>query len=77
MRGILLDPQHWKAHAFCQELLARGILSKDTHGNVVRLSPPLTIGTAEIDHAVAAIADILHSRQRNKHGAGSVFEKID
>jgi len=77
MRGILLDPKHWQAQAFCQELLTRGILSKDTHGNVVRLSPPLTIEPVEIDQAVAAIADILHSRHRSKHGAGSVFEKIE
>lgn len=77
MRGILLDPKHWHARAFCQELLARGILSHDTHGNVVRLSPPLIIQPNEIDQAVAAIADVLHSRHNDKLGSGSAFAKVD
>lgn len=58
MCGVVLKPE-WNAHVFCTELLARGILSKDTHGNVVRLSPPLVINEAEIDIAIAAIEDVL------------------
>lgn len=63
MCGVVLKPD-WDAHVFCTELLARGILSKDTHGNVVRLSPPLIISEAEIDIAIAAIEDVLVAGRR-------------
>ncbi len=63
MCGVVLKPE-WDAHIFCTELLARGILSKDTHGNVVRLSPPLVINEAEIDIAIAAIEDVLVTGRR-------------
>ena len=39
--------------------MERGILSKDTHGTVVRLAPPLIIGEQEIGIAVATFAAIL------------------
>ena len=63
MCGVVLKLD-WDAHVFCTELLARGILSKDTHGNVVRLSPPLIISEAEIDIAIAAIEDVLVAGRR-------------
>lgn len=63
MCGVVLKPE-WNAHVFCTELLARGILSKDTHGNVVRLSPPLVINETEIDIAIAAIEDVLVTGRR-------------
>lgn len=63
MCGVVLKPE-WDAHVFCTELLARGILSKDTHGNVVRLSPPLVINEEEIDMAIAAIEDVLVTGRR-------------
>lgn len=39
----------------CERLLQHRVLSKDTHGSVIRLAPPLTINQDEIDFAVAAI----------------------
>jgi ornithine--oxo-acid transaminase len=35
------------------------VLTKDTHGTVVRLAPPLVIGAAEVDEAVAALGRVL------------------
>jgi ornithine--oxo-acid transaminase len=57
--GMELDPAHVSARDFCERLMARGILSKDTHGTVVRLAPPLIINEQEVGIAVAAFAAIL------------------
>jgi ornithine--oxo-acid transaminase len=58
--GMELDPAHISARDFCERLMERGILSKDTHGTVVRLAPPLIISEQEVGIAVAAFAAILH-----------------
>ncbi len=39
--GLVIDPRLLFAREICLRLLAAGILSKDTHGTVVRLAPPL------------------------------------
>ena len=38
--GVEIDPAFASARAVCEGLLARGVLSKDTHGTVVRFAPP-------------------------------------
>ncbi len=53
--GIDLDPAQLSARSFCERLLARGVLSKDTHQTVVRLAPPLVISKAQINVALVAI----------------------
>jgi ornithine--oxo-acid transaminase len=40
-------------------LIKRGVLSKDTHGTVVRFAPPLVVEPDEIDVAVEALRDAL------------------
>jgi ornithine--oxo-acid transaminase len=57
--GMEVDPAHISARDFCERLMARGILSKDTHGTVVRIAPPLIIGDEEVGIAVAAFAAVL------------------
>ena len=42
--------------AVCEELLARGVLAKDTHGTTIRLAPPLTIDEADLSDGVAQLA---------------------
>ena len=39
----------------CLEMADRGVLAKPTHGNIIRLAPPLVIGEAEVDEGVAAM----------------------
>jgi ornithine--oxo-acid transaminase len=39
--------------------MQHGVLSKDTHGTVVRLAPPLVITEQEINIAVAAFTAVL------------------
>lgn len=45
--------------AVAERLLERGVLCKETHGATLRLAPPLVVTAAEVDLAVAALADVL------------------
>lgn len=44
------------ASKLCMTLMKNGLLAKATHGNVIRLSPPLTITAHEIDESLDIIA---------------------
>jgi ornithine--oxo-acid transaminase len=57
--GMELDPALVSARDFCERLMQHGVLSKDTHGTVVRLAPPLVITEQEINIAVAAFTAVL------------------
>jgi ornithine--oxo-acid transaminase len=57
--GMELHPGLIPARLFCERLMQRGVLTKDTHDTVVRLAPPLIVGEEEIAFAVAAIAAVL------------------
>ena len=41
----------------CERLAARGVLAKETHGNVIRLAPPLIISEDDLDWGLDRIAD--------------------
>lgn len=56
--GLELDPDLISARAFCEHLMRHGILSKDTHGTVVRFAPPLIITEFQIDAALKIIGAI-------------------
>jgi len=53
--NVLLDPAMVSARTFCEGLMHHGILSKDTHGTVVRFAPPLIITPDEINRAVKQV----------------------
>ena len=57
--GIEIDKQLGSARAICEGLMARGLLSKETHETVVRLAPPLIITREQIDWAVTQIREVL------------------
>ena len=57
--GLEIDATLGKARDVCKSLMARGLLSKETHHTVVRLAPPLSIGKAEIDWAIEQIRGVL------------------
>ncbi|MDO8932836.1 MAG: ornithine--oxo-acid transaminase [Rhodocyclaceae bacterium] len=57
--GIELDPRCVDAHTACLRLLDAGVLSKDTHGNVIRIAPPLVIEPAQLDEGIDRIAACL------------------
>jgi len=56
--GIEVDTSRVTARAVVDRLLERGILSKDTHGTVVRIAPPLVVARNDLAWAVAEIADV-------------------
>jgi ornithine--oxo-acid transaminase len=47
--GVEVDPHVVSARTLCDALAAEGVLSKDTHGTVLRFAPPLTITREELD----------------------------
>ena len=57
--GIEVDARRVSARAVVDRLLERGILSKDTHGTVVRIAPPLTVAHEDLAWAVGEIAAAL------------------
>jgi ornithine--oxo-acid transaminase len=57
--GVEIDPGHATARQVVDRLLAHGILSKDTHGTVVRFAPPLVILRAEIDWAIDEMRKVI------------------
>jgi ornithine--oxo-acid transaminase len=57
--GVEVDQERVTARAVCESLLGHGVLSKDTHGTVIRFAPPLTIAREELDIAVEALAAAL------------------
>lgn len=62
--GAEIDPAHASARDVCLRLLAKGVLSKDTHNTVVRLAPPLVIERADLDRALDALEETLHEVAR-------------
>jgi ornithine--oxo-acid transaminase len=53
--GIEVDRERITARAVVDRLLARGILSKDTHGTVIRFAPPLNVERSALDWAVEEV----------------------
>lgn len=61
-RGLLVGVELWpsvEAHTLTVRLAARGVITKDTHRNTVRLSPPLIIEKSELDLAVDTLMTVL------------------
>lgn len=57
--GVELKPEAKGARRFCEALMQRGILCKETHENVIRFAPPLVIKKEEIDWALSHIKEVL------------------
>lgn len=57
--GVEIDPALATAREVVMRLMARGILSKETHETVVRLAPPLVITQEQLDWAVEQIRAVL------------------
>ncbi|MFZ2314613.1 MAG: ornithine--oxo-acid transaminase [Gammaproteobacteria bacterium] len=60
-RGLLIGLEidsAYSAHDICIKLLDHGVLSKDTHGTVIRFAPPLIITEEQIDTTVNALKKV-------------------
>jgi ornithine--oxo-acid transaminase len=47
------------ARKYCEQLMADGLLCKETHDNTIRFAPPLVITRQEIDWALERIESVL------------------
>jgi ornithine--oxo-acid transaminase len=57
--GIEIAAAAGTARAFCERLLAHGVLAKDTHAQVIRLAPPLVVQRGELDWLVEQLRAVL------------------
>jgi ornithine--oxo-acid transaminase len=57
--GVDIDPSLGTGRAICERLLTKGIIAKDTHGQTIRLAPPLVITREELDIAIQALIETL------------------
>lgn len=59
MIGIELLPEAGGARRYCEALLKKGLLCKETHEHVIRIAPPLIIQKEEVDWALERLDDVL------------------
>lgn len=59
MIGLELFADAGGARRFCEKLMAKGLLCKETHEHTIRLAPPLVIRKADIDWAMERLAAVL------------------
>jgi len=57
--GVELHPEVGGARRFCEDLMEKGLLCKETHKDVIRFAPPLVIRKEEIDWALDRIHEVL------------------
>jgi len=57
--GVDIDPAVGTGREVAEALLARGVLVKDTHGQTIRIAPPLVIRATEIDWAIEQLQLVL------------------
>lgn len=57
--GLEINPSYYSAREICLRLLKEGILTKDTHGTVIRLAPPLIVTQEQLDQVISAITKVL------------------
>jgi ornithine--oxo-acid transaminase len=63
--GVEIHPQY-STRALCLKLLKQGVITKDTHGTVIRLAPPLVISESQLDDVVDALATVLAEAEHEK-----------
>jgi ornithine--oxo-acid transaminase len=59
MLAVELDPDAGGARAVCEGLQARGVLTKETHGNTIRVSPPLIVTREQADFVADQFTAVL------------------
>jgi len=57
--GAEIDPNYASARLVCERLLAKGVLSKETHHTVVRMAPPLIIAREDLDAALDRFEEVV------------------
>jgi ornithine--oxo-acid transaminase len=57
--GVDIDPERGTGREISEKLMDRGVLVKDTHGQTIRIAPPLVIRATEIDWALEQLRLVL------------------
>ena len=58
-RGLMCAIElHEPARPYCEALQQRGVLCKETHGTVIRISPPLVVSREDLERAVDALRGV-------------------
>jgi len=57
--GVDIDPAKGTGREISERLMERGVLVKDTHGQTIRIAPPLVIRATEIDWAIEQLRLVL------------------
>lgn len=57
--GVDITPGGLSGREASEALAAKGVLCKETHGNTLRIAPPLVITEAELDRGLDAIAEVV------------------
>lgn len=57
--GVDIDPAVGTGRDVAERLIARGVLVKDTHGQTIRIAPPLVVRATELDWAVEQLRVVL------------------
>lgn len=57
--GVDIDPSRGTGRDIAERLMARGVLVKDTHGQTIRIAPPIVIKATELDWAVEQLRIVL------------------
>lgn len=57
--GMELLPEAGGARRYCEALMDRGLLCKETHDNVIRFAPPLIIEQEQLDWALVQVREVL------------------
>ncbi|EST39302.1 ornithine-oxoacid aminotransferase [Streptomycetaceae bacterium MP113-05] len=47
--GVDIDPARGTGREISEQLMARGVLVKDTHGSTIRIAPPLVVSKEDLD----------------------------
>lgn len=59
-RGLFIGMELTEsARPYCEQLMEKGLLCKETHDNVIRFAPPLIIEKEELDWALERIKEVL------------------
>ncbi len=59
MIGVVIKESSGTARPFCEALEDKGILAKETHHQVIRFAPPLTISEDELELALGKAREVL------------------
>ncbi|MFJ4167209.1 ornithine--oxo-acid transaminase [Microbacterium sp. NPDC089698] len=57
--GVDIDPSRGTGREIAEKLLDRGVLVKDTHGQTIRIAPPIVVRATELDWALEQLRVVL------------------